>query len=796
MDEYFAKQKELFLNKINDTKQKDKTALDPLLKMAKDWWRKWLNDPITISKHQKQFNLTDAQTKDKFKNYLKVIDNIELVVINRYGDNKDDYAFITDAYIDSNLSDSSLGHIFDKEYDALIQNGSNEIAAWLGSLVSTASGGNNINDCRVFVPSPLMGEIAYYETTFTHEIQHLLENRVGPLTSKDIISKSFPKPIEGGVSMDDIKKSTNALYGVSDSDVENKKINTSEGLKLDLNKGIKDLMKLTFFTLEGEETTIPKERAEVMLANLLSHISVNDDKDYDCDHEEKTANLTELRNQLRLTPGETLNWNNIVLSYWNEGWVRGPNNKSGRYIKILPVYRMLACWTWNNFTPDLKTLFENLDNFAMSKENKGTTPTSSLNDKNLELSHFIRKNNKNFLSERNNNLPIEKKLKEQKLNIILTKEQIDSLNENLGIWANRGLRKLNLEVPEILKKLCSKQKENGPFCRLSRMSKFLDENIKVDLEVALETLNSYFKFKNVGMFPVIIDLALNDEGRTVEYLKLISDFIQDESQDKTQTKRVLNKQRNTKEIPKNFEELLKQAKYLEHQKYEEKFVGDYFDKKGTFLRLNYNCGDDAKDTLFTILTKVKSEEHTLDIVFEKIKNCIQKSLTQGTYYLKADLVTKQDLKCSGDTIFPSGTYFEVKKMDPFIDSYLSEFFSIFKQTETITYKPEYISLYNELIDRIYNWLLTNPDAKEYLNKVKSQMGGIIYEYDTIVPTEYIDLYWSNKGQRGCDEKRLSIRFRIDPKFNEIETYKFKNNEELTPKIEKVTSNKKEKVFCE
>jgi len=297
------------------------------------------------------------------------------------------------------------------------------------------------------------------------------------------------------------------------------------------------------------------------------------------------------------------------------------------------------------------------------------------------------------------------------------------------------------------------------------------------------------------MFPVIVDLALQDEGRTVAYLKLISDFIQDESQDKTQTKRVLNKQRNTKEIPKNFEDLLKQARYLEHQKYEERFVGDYFDKKGTFLRLNYNCGDDAKDTLFTILTKVKSEEHTLDIVFEKIKNCIQKSLTQGTYYLKADLVTKQDLKCSGDTIFPSGTHFEVKKMDPFIDSYLSEFFSIFKQTEIITFKPDYISLYNELIDRIYNWLLSNPDAEEYLNKVKSQMGGIIYEYDTIVPTEYIDLYWSNKGQRGCDEKRLSIRFRINPEVNEIKTYKFKNNEELLPIIKKVTHNEKDKVVC-
>jgi hypothetical protein len=377
-----------------------------------------------------------------------------------------------------------------------------------------------------------------------------------------------------------------------------------------------------------------------------------------------------------------------------------------------------------------------------------------------------------------------KKLKESKLNIILTEEQVNMI------------KKSTKKYKSILHKLCLNQKENKPFCKLYQLEKELDGDTKVDLEIAIETLNSYFKFKNVGMFPVIVDLALQDEGRTVSYLKLISDFIQDESQDKTQTKRVLNKQKNTKEIPKDVEELLKQARYLEHQKYEDRFVGDYFDKKGTFLRLNYNCGDDAKDTLFDILTKVKSEEHTLDIVFDKVISCIQKSLTQGTYYLKADLVSKQDLKYSGETIFPSGTHFEVKKMDPFIDSYLSEFFSIFKQTENITYKPEYISIYNELIDRIFNWLLKNTDANEFLEKVKSQMGGIIYEYDTIVPTEYIDLYWSNKGQRGCDEKRLSIRFRIKPGVNEIKTYRFNNHEELKPVIKKVPNNEKEKVVCE
>ena len=48
------------------------------------------------------------------------------------------------------------------------------------------------------------------------------------------------------------------------------------------------------------------------------------------------------------------------------------------------------------------------------------------------------------------------------------------------------------------------------------------------------------------------------------------------------------------------------------------------------------------------------------------------------------------------------------------------------------------------------------------------MSGIIYEGDLIVPIEYIDLYWSNKGQRGCDEKRLSIRFRIKPEYNRID----------------------------
>jgi hypothetical protein len=135
-------------------------------------------------------------------------------------------------------------------------------------------------------------------------------------------------------------------------------------------------------------------------------------------------------------------------------------------------------------------------------------------------------------------------------------------------------------------------------------------------------------------------------------------------------------------------------------------------------------------------------------------------------------------------------------MDPFIDSYLSEFFSIFKETEKIAFKGEYVEMYNELIQRVFDWLVSNPSATDYLEKVKSQIGGIIYEYDTIVPIEYIDLYWSNKGQRGCNEKRLSIRFRIKEKINEIRTFRYKNKDELIPMVKTVPYVEKEKVICE
>ena len=173
------------------------------------------------------------------------------------------------------------------------------------------------------------------------------------------------------------------------------------------------------------------------------------------------------------------------------------------------------------------------------------------------------------------------------------------------------------------------------------------------------------------------------------------------------------------------------------------------------------------------------------------------SFTKGSYYIKSDLESKNNLfDEEGNLIFSGKSNFEVKKMDPFIDSYLSEFFSIFKESNLKIHKKEYLSLYNKLIDRIYVWLTENKNAISYLEKVKSQIAGIIYENNLIVPIENIDLYWSNKGQRGCLEKRLSIRFRIKPNIDVLKAYRYRGNGRVVGVVSNVPKKDRNKIICE
>ena len=346
--------------------------------------------------------------------------------------------------------------------------------------------------------------------------------------------------------------------------------------------------------------------------------------------------------------------------------------------------------------------------------------------------------------------------------------------------------------------LCKQSKtEESQYCQLKKFRDNLnDDYLKRELEHSIFILDGFFAKKNVGTFPVIIKLALQNQERTVNFLELISDFIVDKNYEDNEVKKILNRQRYSSTVPDNLEGLLAYARQKEHSKYEEKFTGKFFKKKQTKLQLDYKCSDNAKEKLIDVIKKVHSGEEAIDIQADKIISCLTKSFKSGTYYVKADLISKQDLKDEdGKVIFPSNSYFEVKKMDPFIDSYLSEFFSIFKQSSLAPEKQIYIDPYNQLIDKLYVWLLNNSGADEYLEKVKQKMSGIIYEGDFIIPIEYIDLYWSNKGQRGCDEKRLSIRFRIKPEYSSIKGYIFKDKDTLVTKELPVKTTQREKIVC-
>lgn len=340
--------------------------------------------------------------------------------------------------------------------------------------------------------------------------------------------------------------------------------------------------------------------------------------------------------------------------------------------------------------------------------------------------------------------------------------------------------------------------QNSPFCKLQEYRDNLtDRSIINSLERSIIILDKFFDRKIVGSFPMIVDLSLVNEEKTKNFLELISDFVISKKIDDLSKYKIMKELKKVSVAPDTIDDLLSLIRAIGHQEYEKSFEGEDFYHRPKKLQLNYKCSDDQKEKFFESLQSIKDGNRTLNFFFFQITNCLSNSFRKGIYYIKSDLESKRDLfDENGELIFKKNSNFEVKKMDPFIDSYLSEFFSIFKETKIRIHKEEYLDLYNELIDRIFYWLLENDLAKKYLEKVKKQMAGIIYENNLIVPIDKIELYWSNKGQRGCTEKRLSIRFRIKPNLNVIQTYKYLGNSMVEKIILDVPRNERVQIICE
>ena len=344
--------------------------------------------------------------------------------------------------------------------------------------------------------------------------------------------------------------------------------------------------------------------------------------------------------------------------------------------------------------------------------------------------------------------------------------------------------------------LCQKKEryDNLPYCELYKYWEEL--KISKDKESLIKSVKVLFEKHSRlgnGVLPKIIKLALGTNNPT-QYLETISNFINNKKFDDDETKKRLSNLDSETSYDDLDTELTK-ARNRVYQEYENSFVGEdkVFDKHSTYVNLDYRSNRLNEESFFELVKRIKNDESKLEEISNKIIENIDgsiKNFITDTTKMKADVKTKVSLKLSGGSeIFSANTYFEIKKFSPNVDSHLSEFFSIFKQSDLISEKLEYLPIYNKLITTIYTKIKDEDKYKEFLEDIKNKIGGIILDNYKIVKIEDVDLYWSFLGQRK-HEYRLSIRYQIksgekiaykcDPKTNILKKVKIdpKSNERM------------------
>ena len=341
------------------------------------------------------------------------------------------------------------------------------------------------------------------------------------------------------------------------------------------------------------------------------------------------------------------------------------------------------------------------------------------------------------------------------------------------------------------------------FCLYKELEDTLDETSKTKLNDIVKSIWSKFRLnKNIPLR--ILDLAIKDTNTTLSNLEWVNNFIQSEYYTKQRKNTFLRKLYDVESFPKNKAELLLLSAKDDPTRFEYGFVGDVFESSPTSLRLDYKCQADSKERLWEILDTISdtgTTEESITNIFNTITECLFQSM-KGKNRIKRDLITTAPLKYQGVEVFPSRSNFEVKRFDSAKDSYLSEFFSIFKEGTISREKRHLNKIYNRMVDLIYNILDKNDGG--YTEDILSNLAGLIIkgpikqsdvntkmQDNVIIPKEYVDIYWSNQGQPSCSiEKRLSLRYRVKGSPSEAIAYRYNGTDEL----EELTLEEKQKIW--
>lgn len=232
----------------------------------------------------------------------------------------------------------------------------------------------------------------------------------------------------------------------------------------------------------------------------------------------------------------------------------------------------------------------------------------------------------------------------------------------------------------------------------------------------------------------------------------------------------------------DIETIINRIKFNNYKEYEDSFVGDDFKENRTSLKLDHKTGDDdlIKNIVLGLNSATNNEPKDKDIKNKSIE-ILNKVTREGARnsFLKADLLSLKDIKCGGETIINEGQFVEVKKISYCKDSYLSEFFSIYKNPSSLgddfTSNDNNLETYNRLVNQLYYDISVEGGFGEtFIKKVREALSGIMFDDNLFIPIEHIELYWSNRGQRIKDH-RLSLRYRVDFKDG-LKVYRYNKNE--------------------
>ena len=377
-----------------------------------------------------------------------------------------------------------------------------------------------------------------------------------------------------------------------------------------------------------------------------------------------------------------------------------------------------------------------------------------------------------------------------------------------GLLTEQGDEQLDIDFSDVVDNygnlridaLC--RNKGGVYCMLTKLIDDVPHRSE-EIVKSVSTIYSFLRpkiYDNRVKFHSLINAVLTDSSMPANTLKLIADYIMDDqSYDSHYKVSVLNKLRreDTDMSQKEIERFIAQASHSKYTQYENSFKGQHFKVVRTKLQLNYRNTLDVTmvELIKSIIKRQRGGDgRTMDEAIKTLMRAIKKEY-------KPERMLKADLECistiydeEGFKVIPEGSFVEVKKLDYLGDSYLSEFFAIYKRTDTPkgTKTAQFELIYNKLIDRLYMEMSKSVFGEKLLIDIKSNFAGIIYDENIFVPKKDIELYWSNKGRASCKQKRLSIRYRVKSVVN---LYSYDKGKDVMTLERNKRVKPSEKIFC-